>query len=68
MAPYLQTDLAARRETEESALALVEAFFLACNRDSDLYPGMQQGDNGQSVVLGGKKPDGREGFNLLSKL
>ena len=68
MAPYLQADLDAGRETEESALALVEAFFLACNRDSDLYPGMQQGDNGQSVVLGGKTPDGKDGFNLLSKL
>ena len=68
MAPYLQADLDAGRETEESALALVEAFFLACNRDSDLYPGMQQGDNGQSIVLGGKTPDGKDGFNLLSKL
>ena len=67
MFPYLQADLAAGRETEESAFELLEAFFLACNRDSDLYPGMQQGDNGQSMVLGGRLPDGRDGFNLLSK-
>ena len=39
--------------TEESALALVEDFFLSFNKDSDLYVGVQQGDNGQSVVLGG---------------
>ena len=67
MFPYLEADLAAGRETEESAFELLEAFLLACNRDSDLYPGMQQGDNGQSLVLGGTLPDGRDGFNLLSR-
>ncbi len=67
MVPYLQADLEAGRETEESAFELLEAFFLACNRDSDLYPGMQQGDNGQSIVLGGMRPDGTQGFNLLSE-
>ena len=67
MFPYLKADLDAGRETEDSAFELLEAFFLACNRDSDLYPGMQQGDNGQSIVLGGMLPDGTEGFNLLSK-
>ena len=66
--PYLQADLDAGRETEESAFELLEAFFLSCNRDSDLYPGMQQGDNGQSVVLGGMLPDGRDGYNLLSEM
>ena len=67
MFPYLKADLDAGRETEDSAFELLEAFFLACNRDSDMYPGMQQGDNGQSMVLGGMLPDGTEGFNLLSK-
>ncbi len=68
MMPYLAADLVSGRETESSALELIEAFFLACNRDSDLYPGMQQGDNGQSMVLGGMTPDGRDGYNLLSDL
>ena len=68
MMPYLQADLDAGRETQESAFELLEAFFLACNRDSDLYPGMQQGDNGQSIVLGGMTPDGRDGYNLLSEM
>ncbi|MDI9506734.1 MAG: pyruvate formate-lyase [Clostridiales bacterium] len=68
MMPYLADDLQAGRETEESALELVEAFFLACNRDSDLYPGMQQGDNGQSMVLGGMTRDGADGYNLLTGL
>ena len=66
--PYLRADLDAGRETEESAFALIQAFFLACNRDSDLYPGMQQGDNGQSVVLGGMTPDGEDGTNLLTEM
>ena len=66
MMPYLADDLSAGRETEDSAFELLEAFFLACNRDSDLYPGMQQGDNGQSIVLGGMTPEGKDGCNLLS--
>lgn len=68
MMPYLRADLDAGRETQESAFELLEAFFLACNRDSDLYPGMQQGDNGQSIVLGGMTPDGEDGYNLLSEM
>lgn len=66
MMPYLQADLDAGIETEESVFELLEAFFLSCNRDSDLYPGMQQGDNGQSMVLGGMTKDGKDGYNLLS--
>ena len=68
MMPYLRADLDAGRETQESAFELLEAFFLSCNRDSDLYPGMQQGDNGQSIVLGGMTPDGEDGYNLLSEM
>ena len=68
MFPYLKADLDAGRETQESAFELLEAFFLSCNRDSDLYPGMQQGDNGQSIVLGGMTPDGMDGYNLLSEM
>ncbi len=66
--PYLAADLAAGRLTRESALALIEDFFLSFNKDSDLYPGVQQGDNGQSMVLGGMDADGNEVFNLLSEL
>ncbi len=68
MFPYLQADMEKGLYTEESALSLLEDFFLSFNRDSDLYPGVQQGDNGQSMVLGGMGPDGGDGFNLLSKL
>ena len=36
MYPYLKADLEAGRETEESAFELLEAFFLSCNRDSEI--------------------------------
>ncbi len=62
--PYLENDTI----SDEEALELLEAFFLSCNRDSDLYVGMQQGDNGQSIVLGGVKPDGTDAYNRLSFL
>ena len=68
MMPYLASDLAAGTLGQEEAFELLCAFFLSCNRDSDLYPGMQQGDNGQSIVLGGMTPDGQDGYNLLSEM
>ena len=66
--PYYAQDLADGRLTEEEALELVEEFFLSLNRDSDLYDGVQQGDNGQSLVLGGRNPDGTDSWNGLSSL
>lgn len=68
MVPYLTRDLEKGLYPLEDALELLEEFFLTFNRDSDLYPGMQQGDNGQSMVLGGRLEDGSDGFNLLSRL
>ena len=68
MYPYLAGDMAAGRETEESAEALLEDFFLSFNKDSDLYPGVQQGDNGQSMVLGGCDATGADCFNSLSAM
>ena len=52
----------------ESALDLLEEFFISYSKDSDLYPGMQQGDNGQSMVLGGMDSHGNDLFNELSEL
>ncbi|MBP3406687.1 MAG: pyruvate formate-lyase [Kiritimatiellae bacterium] len=66
--PYYDADIRAGRLTEESALEEMEEFFIACNRDSDLYIGVQLGDNGQSVMLGGVTPDGKDAFNDLSRL
>ncbi|MCQ2389915.1 MAG: pyruvate formate-lyase [Kiritimatiellae bacterium] len=66
--PYYEADLAAGRLTDETALEELEEFFIACNRDSDLYIGVQQGDNGQSVMLGGVTRAGQPAFNALSRL
>lgn len=68
MYPYLKSDLEEGRLTQEEALELLEEFFLTFNRDSDLYPGMQQGDNGQSLVIGGVDEDGNDAFNPLSEM
>ncbi len=68
MYPYFKADLDAGKITMDEALELVEEFFICCNKDSDLYTGMQQGDNGQSMVLGGLNIDGTDSYNELSEL
>lgn len=68
MFPYLKGDMERGILDREGALELLEEFFISCSKDSDLYPGMQQGDNGQSMVLGGLNEDGSESFNELSEL
>lgn len=68
MWPYLKADMEKGLYTRETALEMVEDFFLSFNKDSDLYVGVQQGDNGQSMVLGGIDETGADVFNLLSEL
>lgn len=68
MYPYFKADMDKGVYTEETALELLEDFFLSFNKDSDLYVGVQQGDNGQSMVLGGIDENGNDVFNALSKL
>jgi formate C-acetyltransferase len=65
---YLINDLDSGVLDYNTALELLEEFFISFNKDSDLYPGMQQGDNGQSLVLGGVDEAGNEVFNLLSEM
>ena len=67
--PFYRDDLKSGRLTREAAHELLAEFFISLNRDSDLYPGVQQGDNGQSVMLGGCKPvDGASAVNDLTYL
>ncbi len=66
--PYLKSDMDKGIYTKESALELLEDFFLSFNKDSDIYTGVQQGDNGQSMMLGGLDENGNDVFNLLSEL
>ena len=67
MKPYYDISLAAGA-TEEELLELTELFFIALNFDTDLYIGIQKGDNGQSIVLGGCDRAGNDAFNDLSEL
>lgn len=67
MYPYYLAD----REkglSDDELLETLELYFISSNLDSDLYPGIQQGDNGQSMVLGGYDLEGKDQFNQLSKL
>ena len=66
--PYLEADLAEGRLVPAEAQELLEEFFISLNKDSDLYPGIQQGDNGQSLMLGGSRRDGGDGVNPLTAM
>jgi formate C-acetyltransferase len=65
--PYLDADLRAGRIDSSTAEELLAEFFISLNRDSDLYPGVQQGDNGQSLMLGGATRDGSPAVNPLTQ-
>ena len=67
MKPYFDASVqngATAKELKE----LTELFFISLNFDTDLYTGVQQGDNGQSMVLGGCDREGRDAFNELSEI
>ena len=66
--PFYKSDIASGRISKDEAFDLLEEFFLSCNKDSDLYIGMQQGDNGQSIVLGGRSLSGEYMFNEISEM
>jgi len=66
--PYLKADLNSGRLDKSQAYDLLAEFFISLNRDSDLYPGVQQGDNGQTLTLGGVTPDGQCAVNELTYL
>ena len=67
MKPYYEASLA-KGESEECLLELTELFFIAMNLDTDLYFGIQKGDNGQSLVLGGVDRMGNNVFGPLSEM
>ena len=68
MYPYYRHDIDEGILSREEAFDLLCDFFLSFNKDSDLYFGAQQGDNGQSMVLGGIDKDGNDCYNELSVL
>ena len=67
MLPYFEADLT-RGISEEELFETLEDFFITLNLDSDVYYGVQKGDNGMSMVLGGRDIEGRDRYNKLSEL
>lgn len=67
MYSYYQTDRA-KGISNEQIQELIEAFFIALNYDTDLYKGIQVGDNGQSMVLGGYDQNGNSQYNELTQM
>ena len=66
---FYDNDISTKVISREEAGELLAEFFISLNRDSDLYPGVQQGDNGQSVMLGGCDPmTGESAVNDLTYL
>ncbi|MBO7403736.1 MAG: pyruvate formate lyase family protein, partial [Clostridia bacterium] len=68
MMPYLRHDLEAGILDADEAYELLLDFFLSFNIDSDLYNGIQQGDNGQSMMLGGDDGAGGRIWNDLTEM
>ncbi len=67
MYQYYKHDIEQGTITKHEAKELIEEFFISLNKDTDLYFGVQQGDNGQSLMLGGCKPeDGSSAINELT--
>ena len=64
--PYYKNDIKNGVISQEEADDLITEFFISLNKDIDTYPGMQQGDNGQSIMLGGIKQDGSSAINELT--
>lgn len=58
----------AKGVSKDELLELTEELFISLNFDTDLYDGMQLGDNGQSLVLGGYDLEGRDMYNELSEI
>jgi pyruvate-formate lyase len=68
MWPYLKADLECGRLNVNQAEELLAEFFISLNKDSDLYPGVQQGDNGQTLTVGGLTSEGLDGCNELTQM
>ena len=67
MLPFYKADLA-RGVSPDEILELTEEFFISINFDIDLYHSAQDGDDGQSLMLGGLNEDGSESYNGLSEI
>ena len=66
--PYLKQDFDSHLLDIAGAEELLAEFFISLNKDSDLYPGVQQGDNGPTIMLGGGTRDGKDAANELAHM
>lgn len=64
--PYYRRDIDNGLIDEDAAFEIIEDFFLSFNRDHDLYHGKK--NNGQSIMLGGVKSDGKPAENEVTFL
>ncbi len=55
-------------KTKDELEELTQLFFISLNFDTDLYDGIQLGDNGQSLMLGGVDRDGNDVYSELTEL
>ncbi len=67
MYPYYLGDVS-NGVSKDEIFETLELFFVSLNYDSDIYIGVQQGDNGQSLMLGGFDREGNSTYNELSEL
>lgn len=67
MYPFYKADIK-KGVSKEEISELTQEFFINLNFDSDLYPGVQLGDNGQSMMLGGIDINGVDCYNELSQI
>ena len=65
MYPYYCADTE-KGITRKQLLEITELFVISLTLDTDLYEGIQQGDNGQSMVLGGFDLAGNSCYNELT--
>jgi formate C-acetyltransferase len=68
MYPFLKKSLEDSSIAEDDAFDLLLEFFISLNKDTDLYPGIQRGDNGQTIVLGGCDKTGKDSSNILTSM
>ncbi len=65
---FYRSDLEKGILTPEQAKDLFLEFFIALNRNNDLYGMLQQGDDGESLMLGGCDRNGKNAVNELTYL
>lgn len=64
--PYYKKDLEEKRITKEHAYSIIEDFFRQLDAEVNRRTHEVYGDTGQTIVVGGLKPDGSDGTNDLS--